>query len=434
MLGASVDNEFLLPLGLGRSVVQDIIPIRDSLHRTVLGQRPHSYHLRMVFRVHHASVQQIIRGTEKALASHPMLRAILSHKSRRSPEHLVIKTDHQLLESLISMSHVESEQEAQLRWEDDSAETHSSSFMFHAEIISVQATGNKYLSMEYNHSVVDALSLWPWHRDLDRLIDDLNTNVEGTSHTPYTRFAELFGLYEDSSLAKRAVLFHVKRLRGISRLTQALWPVQRAPGWMISNDEGSCHAAERHRVRDQVWGGQWEERSVIFRYPRLGRVVRLPQLQRLRECGVEASLLAKCAIFIFNVLQTGSSHAILNTWESARSWPFVPSWVEATLPSAMSVGGPTAQWILNMVQIHDDETVMDYFKRVADEMRDVERHQHAPWQKILEELRDEGQLAEDASFRQSFVWDVTLGLVSSRGFRDDLKTLEPVARMDWADW
>lgn len=419
-------------LELGRSVVEDIIPIRNSLHRTACGQRPQSYRVRMVFRAHHTSIQQIIRGTEKALASHAMLRAILLRKSGGILEHLIIKTDHQLLETLISTRHVKSEIQAQEHWENDSVEKHSPSFMFHCEIINVQDTGNNYLSLQYSHSVVDALSLWPWHRDLDRLINDISAEI--TVQTPYTRFSELFSLYEDSPLAKRAALFHVKRLRGISRLTQALWPVQRAPGWMISNDEGSCFAAERHRVRDQVWDGEWEEKAALFRYPRIGRVVHVPQVQRLKYHGVEASLFAKCAIFLFNILQTGSSHAILNTWEGGRSWPFVPLWIESTLPSAMSVGGPTAQWILNLVEVYVHESLMDYFRRIVSDFRELEQHQHAPWQKIVEELRDEGALAEDASFRQGFVWDVSLGLPSSSGFRNDMKTLEPVARMDWADW
>lgn len=425
-------EEKLEELGLGRSVVEDTIPIRQSLYRTILGQRPQSYHMRMVFRVHHAGVQQIIRGTERALASHTMLRSILLQNMDGIPEHLVIRTDHQLLDALVSTRHVNSEQEAQECWENHAIKHDSSAFMFYCEVISVQATGNRYLSMRYSHSIIDALSVWPWHQDLDRIID--NVNADCTAQTPYKRFAELFSLYEDSSLAKRAVLFHVRRLRGISRLTRAFWPLQRAPGWMISNDEGSDFGVERHRIRKQIWGGKWEENSVLFRFPRVGRVVRLPQIQKLKEQGVEASLFAKCAVFIFNILQTGSSHAILNTWESGRSWPFVPSWIESTLPPAMSIGGPTAQWILNLVQIHDDEPLMEYFQRMAGEFRDVEHHQHAPWQKILEELRDEAGFAEDASFRQAFVWDISLGLASSGGFRQDMKTLEPVARMDWADW
>lgn len=432
MLCRYAEKELQL-LGLGQPVIEDIIPIRESLHRTVLGQRPQSYHVRMVFRVHQASVQQIIRGTEKALSHHPILQAVLVRGSSGNLEHLILKSDHRLLDNLVSTCRVQSEEEAKHRWEDDSLKSHPSSFMFRAEIISVEATGGKYLCMQYNHSVIDALSLWPWHQDLDRLIDDVNAGV--SEQTPFKRFAELFNLYEDSTLARRATLFHVKRLRGISLLKQALWPPQRAPGWMISNDEGSDFTNERRHIRNQVWDGLWVENSSAFRYPRLGRVVRLPGLQKLRESfGIEASLFAKCAVYLFNVLKTGSSHAIVNTWEAGRSWPFVPSWIEETLPPAMSIGGPTAQWILNLVQVFDDETVLEYLARMIGDAEDVQRHQHAPWQKIVDELRDEGPVAVDASFRQSFVWDVSIGLATSSGFRGDLKTLEPVARMDWADW
>jgi hypothetical protein len=427
----SCAEEELESVSLHRSGIEDVIPIRSSLHRMILGQRPTSYLVRIVLRVHKASIQQIIRGTEKAVSHHPMLRTVLLHNAEGSPEHLVMRASHQLYENLVSIRHVESEEAAQAYWERDHAKTPAPNFMFRCELICVEATGNKYLSMQYNHSIMDALSMWPWHHDLDLLIDDLNAPC--SEQTSYKRFAELYSLYEDSTIAKRATLFHVKRLRGISRLTKALWPFQRAPGWMISDDSGSRYAKERCRIRKEVWCGSWEEKAPLFRYPRIGRIVRLPQLQTLKEYGVEASLFAKSAIFLFNVLQTGSSHAIVNIWESGRSWPFVPSWIKSTLPPAMSIGGPTTQWILNLVEVLDDETVMEYFKRMASESEDVQRYQHAPWQKIVEELRDEGSLAVDASFRQSFVWDVSLGLATSSGFRNDLKTLEPIARMDWPD-
>lgn len=424
---AEMDNA-----GLGSLVVEDIVPIRESLHRMAIGQRPQSYHLRMVFRVHNANIQKIRCGIEKALACRSMLRTFLFESDLGELYHATLGAGHELWEKMISTRELEFEEEAKRHWQDDSEVTHSSPLMFNMEIISVRESGSRYLSMLFNHSVVDALSLWPWHKDLDLLID--NINAETWKPTPFKLFADLFSQYRNSTPAQEAVSFHVKRLRGISRLRQALWPLQRAPGWMISSDRGSKCAYARDEVRNVVWNGERKANASAFRYPRLGRVVCLPQLRKLTERGIEPSLFAKSAIVIFNVLKTSASHAVFNTWESGRSWPFVPRWMEGMLPPAMSIDGPTVEWVLNMIEVVKDESILDFFQRTAAESEEVRHYEHVPWQKVVKELRDEGDVAIDASFRQSFVWDVSLGLSALKGNRTPFKCLEPVARLDWADW
>lgn len=59
-------------IGLESSGIEDILVIRESLHRTVVGQRPHSYRLRMVFEVHKVQVDQLRLGIETCLASRPI--------------------------------------------------------------------------------------------------------------------------------------------------------------------------------------------------------------------------------------------------------------------------------------------------------------------------------------------------------------------------
>lgn len=204
--------------------------------------------------------------------------------------------------------------------------------MFHCNIVNVRESGRLFVAMTYSHSVVDALALLNWHRDLDQLI--YNNDASIPEKTPYKLFANLFQEYQDSLSGQRSVAYHAQRLRGISRLKRALFPKQRAPGWMISNDTDSEHAVQRQEVRTKIWKGQWELRAQEFRYPRLGRVVCLPKLKKLLEQhGIRPSLFAQCAIAMLNVIQTKSSHALFNSWESGRSWPFVPGWIEAVAPS-----------------------------------------------------------------------------------------------------
>ncbi|KAF5012017.1 hypothetical protein FDECE_1901 [Fusarium decemcellulare] len=422
----------VISAGLQISDIEDVLTIRVSLHRTAIGPRPQSYHNRMVFRVGNVAQQQIRRALEKALASRPMLRALVFPASNGAPFHAVLSSSAALFERLIHEVEVNTDEEAWTLFKDDTAKSHSSPFMFQADMIRVSAEDQLYLSFTFNHSVVDALSLTQWHHELDRWIQDVNVDIPAL--TPYRLFSDLFSQYEESEPAQKSVAFHVKRLRGISRFNRALWPPQRAPGMMICNDRDSAHAEERRQTRDKVWANQWEKRAHEFQYPRTGRIVGLPGLAALRDKhGIEPSLFAKSAIILFNILQTGSSHALLNVWESGRFWPFIPSWMEKLLPPAMSIDGPTVQWILNMAEVVRNETLAEFLQRMSTEQEQIKQHEHVPWNKVVQALRDEGDAAIEASFRQAFVWDVSMAMSMARGDQTDFTTLEPVARYDWPD-
>ncbi|KAH6981772.1 hypothetical protein BKA56DRAFT_672572 [Ilyonectria sp. MPI-CAGE-AT-0026] len=425
-------REKVASVGLPDTDVEDIIPIRDSLHRTAIGLRPQSYHNRMVFRVRGIPYDQVRRGLERALSSRPMLRTVLFEAPNKLPFHAVLSSSPALFEKLIHNVEVETESEATERAKDDSAEGHSYPFMFQSDLVKI-GTGDQYhLIFTFNHSVIDALSLTLWHRELDRWIQD--SNLEIPALTPYKLFSDLFSQYEESEPAQKSVKFHFQRLRGISRFERALWPPQKAPGLMISNDQGSRYAEQRRKIRDKVWEGEWETRAAEFQYPRSGRVIGLPGLAKLREkYAIQSSLFAKSAIVLFNVLQTGTPFALFNSWESGRSWPFIPRWVDKLLPPSMSIDGPTVQWLLNMSEVVGDETVAEFLQRMMSEQDQMKQHEHVPWNHVVHGLRDEGAMAEAASFRQSFVWDVSIAMHFAGGDRTDFKTLEPVARYDWPD-
>ncbi|KAH6606165.1 hypothetical protein Trco_005318 [Trichoderma cornu-damae] len=418
-------------LGLDGSDVEDVVPIRGSMYRTVVGQRPQSYCIRVVFRVHNAAASEIYDGLLKWLASKPLLRAVLL-SARGLLYHAVVRHSPPLFRKLVREIVAETEKEAKELSEDGFAGAHSPMSMFSAAVIKVEETGRYLLRLTYNHSVVDALTLLSWHRDIDWLIH--NSNAVIPAQTPYRLFADLWSEYQDSLPAQRAVSFHARRLRGISRYGDALWPKQRSPGMMIAGDEDSFYFAERQAARDRIWDGEWRVRAHEFRFPRRSRIVRLPNMVKMRDSfNLEPAPFTKCALALFNILQTRSSVALFSSWESARSWPFVPDWISNALQPAMSIDGPTVGWILNMFQVDSDETLADFIRRMVLEQEQATRHEHVPWEKVVQELREEGDAATDASFRQSFVWDVSMGVAASRGFRSDFDTLEPVARYDWPD-
>ncbi|KAJ4254430.1 hypothetical protein NW762_010028 [Fusarium torreyae] len=419
--------------GFSSSDIEDVLPIRHSLHRTAIGSRPQSYHNRMVFRVCNVAQHQILRALEKALASRPMLRTIVFPDSNRVPFHAVLASSPALLEQLVHEVEVDNEDDAWNRFKDGSAQSHSSHFMFQADLVRTLSENQVYLCFTFNHSVIDALSLTQWYHELDHWIQDINTDIPAL--TPYRLFSDLFNQYEESEPAQKSVVFHVRKLRGISRFGRALWPPQKAPGMMICNDEASPYAKERRQVRDRIWNGEWESRAHEFQYPRSGRILALPGLTKLQDkYSIHPSLFTKSAIILFNVLQTGSSHALLNVWESGRSWPFVPKWMDKLLPPAMSIDGPTVQWILNMTEVIRNETLVEFLQRVMAEDEDTKQHEHVPWNKVVQDLSDEGPAAIDASFRQAFVWDVSMAMSLSQGGQSGFAALEPIARYDWPDW
>ncbi|KAK1248245.1 hypothetical protein MKX08_006465 [Trichoderma sp. CBMAI-0020] len=416
---------------LDRSDVEDIIPIRHSMYRAVVGQRAQSYRTRVVFRVHNATIAHIYDGLFKWMANRPLLRTILLGVQGRL-YHIIVRHSHNIFQKLVHEVTAETEQEAKDVYEDGSTNTHSPMLMFNATIMKAKETGRYLLCLTYNHSIMDALMLLAWHRDIDRLIHNCNTAMP--TQTPYRLFADLFAGYQESLLAQQAISFHVQRLRGISRYKNAIWPKQRAPGMMIAADQDSFYFSERQHSRADIWKGEWQARAEEFRFPRRSRIVRLPGLSKLRSSyNLEPMLFTKCALVLFNVIQTKSSVALFNSWESARSWPFVPDWIANALQPPMSIDGPTVEWILNMFEVNGAEVLADFLHRMLLEQEDIHRHEHAPWEKIVQELREEGEMATNASFRQSFVWDVSMGVAASRGFRSDFDTLEPVAKYDWPD-
>lgn len=422
-------------LKLGEHNLEDIIPIRYSLQRTVAGQRPQSYNVRIVFRIRKTAGHQVQMGLKAAISQWPIMRTFLCRSKGMRPYHAIVSPSEQLFQHLIHEMEVESEQEAVALYQDDTftSQIPESPFMLQAMIIKTRVTNEFILCLTYSHSIVDALTLLPWHRDLDRLI--VNHNFKVPVHAPYRLFADLFEQYQNCLPAQESILYRIKQLRGISRYKHALWPKQRAPGMMVANDNGSPNVSERRAIRAQVWKGEWDARSSEFRYPRRSRVVCLPLLGKLRDnCGLEPSMFTKCALVLFNVLQTGSPVAVFSSWESARTWPFMPKWIESLLPPAMSIGGPTVEWVLNMYELVREETLIEFFRRMIYNQEQLRPHEHAPWDKVVDGLSDEGDVAVDASFRQSFVWDVSMGLSHSRGGHNGFEALEAVSRYDWPDW
>ncbi|KAF7896716.1 uncharacterized protein EAF01_009119 [Botrytis porri] len=332
---------------------------------------------------------QVRVALEKCLLTRPVLRTILVEVSGAAGVHAVLCPSQAVYDILISQKSVFHESENQEYLIDDSDQNFEDR-MFQAIITDVEGVNTSALILALNHSVFDAL------------------------------FAYGF------SLALSDVNFHIRRLRGISRITEALWPPKRAPGWMVGNEKRSKDFITRNNKRRKL---------NINSQPRL-RLTKMqdhPGIERLRmQHFIQAPVIVKTAISILNVIQTGEPHAIFKSFDAGRNWPFLPEWIADRLPPAMSIDGPTLTRNMNMIQIKPKETCGELLTRISEDEKALSSHAHAPWFKILRKLgEDEGPIVTEAAMRQVFNWDLSLRyLDSSVG---DCSNLKPLGRMDWPD-
>lgn len=445
-----------------RPAPDSIICLRANQHRMVAGQRPQSYHIRLIYGIRTLPHARIKNALRTLLAMTPSLGAMLVRPATTGKWQLV-PCSNVFNANLIHESQVESEERFKSQINRNSASPLCLPQAFRADIVKCLDTQNCILMLHLNHAAVDALSLWAILRNLDDLLYAGSDAGNIPPSVPYVLWAELYEQNRTNSLARDSIAHLTSRLRGISRFPDALWPPRRAPGWMIGDDSGSTDFAARNAARNAVWNGEWTTTTTTttptgdaaaaaaarsspvvpaeFCFPRRGRIVRLPQLSALRaECGITPDVLARCALILLNVHLTGSPYAIFNSWEAARSWPFVPDWVQQHLPPAMAIDGPTMQWRLNMYKAagndgeDEDDTALAFLERIQAEEAALAAHNHAPWDDIKAALGEEAAVAEDASFRQGFVWDITLGMSAPGRRQSNLKVLEPISRHDWPDW
>lgn len=425
-------------IGFSPSDIQDIIRIKDSFHGFASGARPQAYHNRTVFRVWNTPLSQLRAGICAALATRDLMRAILGRLPDGSPFHVVLSASEKYFEKAVSYLELHDEDGLGKLVNDGSDEGHTSLFMARFQIVEVRSSGDLYLLATYSHSVLDALSHTSWHLDLNRYIRIPETQVPPLA--PFKLFSDLYHQFQGSLSGQINVEWNVKRLRGISRFAdKALWPVPRTEGWMITSED--AEGSPRQVMREKIWeeDGGWVPNKEAFTFPKYSRIVALQGMQKvLTDIGITAPVLFKAAIAILNTQITRSPYAIFNSWHASRQWPFIPPWLASTLPPPMSIAGPTTEWAVELIEVirGSDETIAAFLARMQREDEDLQAYVQAPWYQILEKLgEDEAAIVIEASKRQSFVWDVSMGMTQgfNTGVADADKTLEVVQRNDWPD-
>lgn len=181
-------------------------------------------------------------------------------------------------------------------------------------------------------------------------------------------------LYDTAGSARAAasIRFWQQQYTGISKFADCTWPPQRAPGFFIGPDDGSSEHEARgnlHLDNDRCLSGLDGIRTSVT----------LPGLTQLRHAhALHPVILIKSAYALFLASQIGKSAVAFGTVQGGRQWPFQPPSVEQTLPSPMSIAGPTFSFIVDIVKIDSSQTVLAFMKGLAAQQDLDVKHMHAP--------------------------------------------------------
>ena len=110
-------------------------------------------------------------------------------------------------------------------------------FLVHFTVVRVRGNDTQCgLMYQINHAIFDVTSLHLFLADLHAALSGHLSVDPVPSYGPYAYWRFMLPWTEDGH---SNLQFHVNRLRGVSHTAStALWPPQRAKGWLKGNDEG----------------------------------------------------------------------------------------------------------------------------------------------------------------------------------------------------
>ena len=232
--------------------------------------------------------------------------------------------------------------------------------MLRVVVARIKSTKTVGLVVLINHAIFDAISINAWGTDLEYLIRGGSI----PERTPHKAFAEMYYLHQTSLVAKLAIDYHVRRLRGIGSMRHAIWP----PSQLFHNVSARAGVPNNEGRIEAVEGGGYNNAQII-------RYRRCPNLAAI---GRKPSTLTIAAIASLNAFLTGGSQAIFAILLAGREWPFTNDSVARLLPNSMSVAGPTLSSTVVVVDVNDAEQVSQFLARLEVELRLSGRYQHLP--------------------------------------------------------
>ncbi|KAF1819461.1 acetyl-CoA synthetase-like protein [Dissoconium aciculare CBS 342.82] len=372
--------------------VEDIIPIWDFGQVLARRIRNQSWNHRHVFVTTDADIHSLRAALEEVLPRHPMLRSV----SLEEPSVFAIirPSAKWFAKAITEVNPVETVDDLKRLYLNDPMLDFAArpGPLFRALLAPIEGTNRCGLVYQLQHSCFDGLSI-------PNMIEDLRTALKQDAkkeyplRTPYKPFADALFLQRGSASASADCDYHVRRLKGLSKLESSFWPRQRAPEWFKG-----C-SADTDIKRAPIDG----EKAIGV--DGITKRVDLPGLPALRQShGATAPVVLKTALALLNVTYTGQSQAIFTNYQAARDWPFLSPWIAEHLPNAMDVNGPTLEAVLNKIPLRRDETILETIHRINDEQQLLTRHAHAPLFEIQKRLREDGKDLIDIIRRQIYNW------------------------------
>ena len=175
----------------------------------------------------------------------------------------------------------------------------------------------------------------------------------------------MYYLHRSSHAATRAVTRQIRRLKTLTSHASSLFP---PPSDTSTNPLVSA-----------------EHRST-FIAPKFSTP--LPHLSTLRSAhNVPPFILIKTALAVFLARKTQTQTAIFSQNENGRTWPFVESWMQPSLPDCMDLAGPTLERTVQIIAMPEaSTTVMQYLQALKKKQDDEAQDVHAPWNLVREGL------------------------------------------------
>ena len=386
--------------------VQNVYPVPDLSYKHLTRSRDYSYNLRLSMLVTQAQISRVRKAIEATLVDWAVFRCIAVDYSEQQRLFVEIRGGERLQKLGIlpeSHQHVANLRDLKnlARSGLTSIHAHMPGPLFRAILVEIQDSGNVGVIIIANHAILDALSMAAWREDLEYLLGNPSRIL---SRVSYQSFANTHYNYRTSASAAKSVGYFVNNLRGVNKLSRALWPAQRASEWYIGNDVGwkqSDGALEQPSKRRRIDASQTN-----VGLDGIEQSVHLPHLPALYSEGkISAATLFKGALALLTVSQTGEDVALMGSVQAGRQWPFVEPWMAERLPNPLDIAGSTHTNVPHIIRIDQEESVMAMLKRLSREQDDLTLHAHAPYA-----LLDAGLSAEDRAVlhqmkrRQTFNW------------------------------
>ena len=392
-------------------------------------QRPASFNIRGALRVKHANMSRVRWALEQALSRHATLRSIIIYLEDGTPIHLIVRPSKQWYDTCIKEGDPvpTAEHVRKLLGRMDLGFGGPPAPLFRAYVVQIESSGEVGLILSIHHTAYDAFSLGMFFEDLDLLLKYDAPDLEDRIH--FKLFADTYYLHQTGAAALASIDFQVKRLKGMSKLSDALWPVAQGPEWLQGNDSGwTTHGGRLGRPGERLSFDKEENR------PEEGRAIwrkdAIPSLARLKmDKSIGASTLVKAAIACYNTEMTSQQHAVFCNLEAGRAWPFLEAWIANGLPNPMKIMGPTLACTINLIAVDQSESVGALLRRMQEEQLQLSEHAHAPFSVVKQQLGErDGRVMDDVGRRQVFNWD------PSRRKRKGHASLESMGRQGWPDY